>query len=104
MRVFDALTGRLIKVFTNLNDDQMSGELTNFCLGSRERKMLVVDNIGLCRLLNVNNGELIQKVVKVKHLKDRAQDQSSRKKSYVKKSLNNFQRKFQKCSIFPEKT
>ena len=83
MRVFDALTGKLIKVFTNLADDQSAGEMTGFCMGARERKMIVIDNLGLCRILNVNNGELIQKVVKMKNLKERAEDLGTKKKSFV---------------------
>lgn len=55
MRVYDALTGRLVKVFTNLSDDRMPCEITDMCIGSRERKMLVSDNGGLLRVLNVNN-------------------------------------------------
>lgn len=57
MRVFDALTGKLIKVFTNLSDEKMPCEMTDMCLGARERKMIVSDNGGLVRILNVNNGE-----------------------------------------------
>jgi hypothetical protein len=71
MRVFDALTGKLIKVFTNLSDEKLPCEMTDICLGSRERKMIVSDNGGLVRIMNVNNGECMQKLVKLKELKDR---------------------------------
>lgn len=84
MRIYDALTGKLTKVFTSLSDEMVNLEFTDFCLGSRERKMIVVDNVGLCKVLNVNNGELIQKLVKMKDLKLRAQDLESGRKSYVK--------------------
>lgn len=84
MRIYDALTGKLIKVFTSLNDEMINLEFTNFCIGARERKMILVDNIGLCKILNVNNGELIQKIVKMKDLKLRSLDLESRKKSYVR--------------------
>lgn len=88
MRIYDALTGKLVKVFTSLNDEMINLEFTNFCTGSRERKMILSDNLGLCRIVNVNNGELIQKIVKMKDLKIRAKDIESRKKSYVSVQIN----------------
>lgn len=71
MRVYDALTGKLVKVFTNLSDDRMHCEITDMCIGSRERKMFVCDNGGLLRTLNVNNSCCIQKIVRTKDLEVR---------------------------------
>jgi len=86
-RIFDALTGRLIKVFNNLVDEKSAGDLTSFVIGSRERKVIVGDDVGLCRIYNVNSGELIEKIVKPKHLKDRAENElKDRKKDFKKKT------------------
>lgn len=94
MRVYDALTGKLVKVFTNLSDERMPCEITDMCIGSRERKMLVCDNGGLLRTLNVNNSCCIQKVVRAKDLESRqlkaqARDESLKqeKQDQVEKDL-----------------
>ena len=86
-RVYDALTGRLVKVITSLNDEKTSSDLKDFTIGSRERKAIVADNMGLLRVYNINSGELIEKVVKQKNLKERIERAIKNRKDYKKRSF-----------------
>lgn len=70
-RVYDALTGKLLKVCNNVVEEKMPADLTHFVIGSRERKAVVTDNAGLCRVFHVNSGELISKIVRPHDLKER---------------------------------
>lgn len=70
LRIYDAFTGKLIKVFNDLFDDRVQGELTCFVMGDRLRKFYIADNVGLIRKYNSNNGEIIQKIVSLNQLKE----------------------------------
>lgn len=43
------MTGRLKKVFTDVNDEKYQVELSTMCFGGRHRKFYVADNAGLIR-------------------------------------------------------
>jgi WD40 repeat protein len=72
MRVYDAFTGKLRKVFTELQDERQPGDNTAFQMGARNRKFLIGDNIGQIRLYNIKSGDLIQPLVTYADIKDRA--------------------------------
>lgn len=56
------MTGKLKKVFNDLMDEKYPVDLSTFCLGARQRKFFVGDNIGLIRQYNMNNGEFLKSV------------------------------------------
>lgn len=70
LRIYDAFTGKLLKVFNDLFDDRVTGELTSYAVGDRLRKFYIADNQGLIRKYNCNNGEIIQKIVSLKQLRE----------------------------------
>jgi hypothetical protein len=46
MRCYDAITGRLKKVFNEIHDPAMIVDLCLFCFGGRQRKFYLADNAG----------------------------------------------------------
>jgi WD40 repeat protein len=70
IRVYDAYSGKLVKVFNDLQDEKIQGDLTQMILDSRQRKIIIGDNVGLIRQYNANNGEAISKVVQFKDLRE----------------------------------
>lgn len=62
LRIYDALTGKLKKVFNDLHDEKIIVDLTTFCFGANERKFYIADNGGFIRVYNMKNGEFMQKV------------------------------------------
>lgn len=47
IRVYDALTGRLKKVFNDIHDDKSTVDLSCLCFGGKQRKFYVADNSGV---------------------------------------------------------
>lgn len=70
MRLYDAMTGRLKKVFNEIHDDKYSVELSMFCFGARQRKFFLADNGGMIRQYNMKNSEFLKKVNDVKEIED----------------------------------
>lgn len=63
MRIYDILTGKLRKVFTDLTDERFSAsDLSSFAFGGKHRKFYLGDNSGLMRVYNMKNGEFIHRV------------------------------------------
>ena len=62
VRVYDALSGKLRKVFNDLFDERYIVDLTAFCFGARQRKFYVADNSGHIRVYNMKGGEFVKKV------------------------------------------
>ena len=65
MRVYDAATGKLIKIFTNIIEPGKGAELTTFCFDGRDRKIYFGDSNGSLNIYNANNGILMKKVGQV---------------------------------------
>lgn len=59
IRVYDAITGQLKKVLTDLTDQKTHAEITSFQMGPRNRKFFVADNNGHCKVFNVKSGEML---------------------------------------------
>lgn len=49
VRCYDAMTGKLKKVFNEVHDEKFSVDLSTMCFGGKERKFYVGDNAGLIR-------------------------------------------------------
>lgn len=49
IRLYDAMSGKLKKVFNELFDEKMQIDLSNFAFGGRGRKFFVSDNGGMIR-------------------------------------------------------
>ena len=64
VRLYDAMTGRMNKVFNELFDEKIPLDLSYFAFGGRQRKVFMGDNAGLIRQYNMKNGEFIKKVNK----------------------------------------
>ena len=62
IRTYDGLTGKLIKVFSELVDKRTNAELSAFCLDNRNRKCYLGDTAGSIRVFNVSNGVFIKHV------------------------------------------
>lgn len=62
VRVYDSVTGRLKKIYTEVLDPKTESELSSFCLDSRHRKFILGDNTGGIRVYNFSNGALIHMV------------------------------------------
>ncbi|EAR91938.2 WD domain, G-beta repeat protein (macronuclear) [Tetrahymena thermophila SB210] len=86
MRLYDAMTGRLKKVFNEIHDDKYSVEMALFCFGARQRKFFLADNAGMIRQYNMKNGEFLKKVNDVKEIED---SEFSKKQSHIKKKETN---------------
>ena len=71
IRLYDAFTGKLLKVYTELHDELApNSELTAYAIGDKERKFYIADNAGMVRMYNCNNGEIIHKIISMTNLKD----------------------------------
>lgn len=86
MRVYDAMTGKLKRVFNDLVDEKFPVDLSTFCLGARQRKFFVADNIGLIRQYNMKNGEFLKSA---NTLNETESSEFTKKQSNVKKKENN---------------
>jgi WD40 repeat protein len=86
MRLYDAMTGKLKKVFNEIHDDKQSVELSMFCFGARQRKFFLSDNGGLIRQYNMKNGEFLKKVNDPKEIED---SEFSKKQSHIKQKETN---------------
>jgi len=62
IRLYDALTGKLKKVFNFLFHQKFSAELMSFDLGARQRKVFVSENSGLVKQYNLKDGTLLKTV------------------------------------------
>lgn len=62
IRTYDGLTGKLLKVFSEIVDKRTNAELTAFCLDNRRRKCYIGDNFGSIRVFNISNGTFIKNV------------------------------------------
>lgn len=80
LRIYDAYTGKLRKVLTDLQDEHLAADVTTYQIGPRLRKFFVADNAGLCRLYNMKNGELIENVIELSDIKKNVQNNSKLKK------------------------
>lgn len=49
IRLYDAMSGKMKKVFNDLYDEKMAVDLSNFAFGGRQRKFFISDNAGLIR-------------------------------------------------------
>jgi hypothetical protein len=49
IRAYDAMSGKLKKVFNEVYDPQYQVDLSTFCFGGRQRKFYLADNAGLIR-------------------------------------------------------
>lgn len=49
VRCYDAMTGKLRKVFNEVHEDKFSVDLCYFCFGGGDRKFYLADNAGLIR-------------------------------------------------------
>lgn len=62
IRTYDGLTGKLIKVFSEVIDKRTNAELSAFCLDNRHRKCYLGDTAGSIRVFNISNGVFIKHV------------------------------------------
>ena len=62
IRIYDAVTGKLVKIFTELQDANSSAELSSFTFDYRFRKFILGDNAGGIRIYNCSNGALMNVV------------------------------------------
>jgi WD40 repeat protein len=62
IRLYDAMSGKMKKVFNDLYDEKMAVDLSNFAFGGRQRKFFISDNAGLIRQYNMKNGVFLKKV------------------------------------------
>jgi len=62
MRTYDGLTGKLVKVFSDVVDKRTNAEISAFCLDNRHRKCYLGDTVGTVRVFNVSNGVFIKNV------------------------------------------
>ncbi len=62
IRTYDGLTGRLVKVFSEVIDKRTNAELSAFCLDNRHRKCYLGDTAGSLRVFNISNGVFIKNV------------------------------------------
>ena len=78
------MTGKLKKVFIDLMDDKIPGELTSLYYGSKCRKIYIGDNVGNLRLFNMKNGDLLKRVRNEKEEFD-MQDKFLKRQNLIKK-------------------
>lgn len=62
IRTYDGLSGKLIKVFSEVIDKRTNAEISSFCLDNRHRKCYVGDTAGSIRVFNISNGVFIKHV------------------------------------------
>jgi WD40 repeat protein len=62
VRIFDSFTGRLKKIYTEVQDTKTESELSAFTFDSRHRKFFVGDNTGGIRTYNYSNGALLKDI------------------------------------------
>ena len=61
-RIYDATTGRLTKVFSDVVDPRTGSDITAFCFDDRFRKCFIGDAYGSIRVFNISNGVFIKHV------------------------------------------
>ena len=62
IRIYDGLTGKLKKVFNEIQDANISAEINCLCFGGKQRKFFIGDNAGLIRQFNMKDGVLLKEV------------------------------------------
>jgi WD40 repeat protein len=62
IRIYDSITGRLRKIFTEVLDPKTESELSAFTLDHRHRIILLGDNSGGIRAYNFSNGALMKTI------------------------------------------
>lgn len=62
LRIYDCLTGRLRKIFTEIQDTRSESELSAMIMDMRHRIIFIGDNSGSIRAYNCANGALIKKI------------------------------------------
>lgn len=62
LRIYDCSTGRLRKIFTDIQDSRTESELSAMIMDFRNRILFIGDNSGSIRAYNCANGALIKKV------------------------------------------
>lgn len=82
IRVYDAITGKLKKVLTDMTDQKAHSEITSFQMGPRNRKFFITDNNGTCKVFNVKSGEMLSAIItpydSLKHKKTLKQQKKSK--------------------------
>lgn len=62
VRIFDSFTGKLKKIYTEVQDTKTESELSAFTFDNRHRKFFVGDNTGGIRTYNYSNGALLREI------------------------------------------
>ena len=62
IRVYDAVSGKLKKVFADLNEERGNADLSSLCFGGKQRKFYLGDNSGTIRIFNMKTGEFLQNI------------------------------------------
>mmetsp|Transcript_41306 Transcript_41306/g.36654 ORF Transcript_41306/g.36654 Transcript_41306/m.36654 type:complete len:270 (-) Transcript_41306:1051-1860(-) len=83
IRVYDAVTGRLRKVLTDLNGGEGNQDLSAFAFGGKQRKFYLGDNSGVVKIYNMKDGGVIHKV------NEPGEEQDLDRRKTVKKKENN---------------
>lgn len=82
VRIYDASTGNLVKVFSEILDKRTNADITSFCFDDRHRKFFIGDTFGSIRVFNMSNG------VFIKHVNDIYEDNpfvSGKKRKIIRK-------------------
>ncbi|KRW99211.1 WD40-repeat-containing domain [Pseudocohnilembus persalinus] len=86
VRCYDAMTGKLRKVFNEVHDEKFSVDLCCFCFGGGDRKFYLSDNAGLIRQYNMKNGEFLKNVNSQDEIEN---SEFSKKQHHLIKKENN---------------
>jgi len=87
--VYDVLTGKLKKVFTDLTDERFNtSDLSSFAFGGKQRKFYIGDNSGYIRVYNMKNGEFIHKINKPNEEQELDKKKNLDKKKSIKRREN----------------
>jgi hypothetical protein len=62
VRIYDSFTGKLKKIYTEVQDVTSESELSAFCLDHRHRIVMLGDNSGGIRAYNFSNGALMRTI------------------------------------------
>jgi hypothetical protein len=62
VRIYDAITGKLTKVISDVIDQRNKTEITSFCMDDRHRKFYLGDSKGSIMVYNISNGVFIKNV------------------------------------------
>lgn len=84
IRVYDSITGKLRKIFTEVLDPKTESELSAFTLDHRHRIILLGDNSGGIRAYNFSNGALMKSIEVDKDALSKKREPSKTKLSKVK--------------------